>query len=292
MARRWAGRVDQSTFSPLRVVSADVSTLDERSDSAEHPLHMARQRLSKLQRATAPDARTPVYLFLVDRAIWIIGRLKDVDFVFSVANGKVAGPLQSLLFGKLAWLPILGCVIWYAFAVARPTGRLRSWAIRIAVAVFSFTAGAMLVAANTNEPKVFIEWGHSPVGCDAAIDTRQLLGFIDSHQVVLICGPEDDNADQLLDKRVQMSIRYNITGGPVRLRVNFRQDGSPLTTIASAWLRIGLVPKGLDLSEMRSVTDLANAGARVLKDVMHTSIRPVAIPEPPSRPVPSGSPYR
>jgi hypothetical protein len=132
----------------------------------------------------------------------------------------------------------------------------------------------------------FVAWA-SPdnVSCSAVIDASKFPNaFRDKFEIVLICGFVDPLVDQLKDTRISASQLFtpqNVVSIAVPFskimaealakdRQNFLDKiqpppphGTIIPVVNSIWMRIALLPKGFDVTNIHKLSDITSNGGKI-----------------------------
>jgi hypothetical protein len=174
------------------------------------------------------------------------------DLIWKLMRTNAAGPLQ--MSRSRGWFTGLLLVVSLALSVAG------FWTI--------YHRNEQQMAPRT------IEWGvltntatHKAAGCEVQVDTSAIASLADKYYVVLVCGVTDAAVDPLQDTRIAVSAPFTISGGIQGIADMFQNQ--ELLQIAqqhaNIWQKVILVPQGLDVTEIKRLSDVPKLGGKLFQ---------------------------
>ncbi|HET7107589.1 MAG TPA: hypothetical protein VFI38_12330 [Candidatus Acidoferrum sp.] len=199
---------------------------------------------------------------------------EDIDFVLSIREEKIAMTLELLLDWGWLILAIVG-LVWALSAHKSPKDETKvHWGMVTIVGILSFMFGVLITVHSLGStPNVLGGWGGDPSArnCSANIDESRLLGLKEKYRVILICGVTDSQQDPLEDERIAVSHPFTITGQITPIVAPYGALEAALKTIPSnhgfgLWHSVAVVPKDVNTSDIKRVSDVAKRRGKVLSD--------------------------
>jgi hypothetical protein len=168
---------------------------------------------------------------------------------------------------------ILVGIVWFlgAYKTPQDTSKVH-WGMVVAVAILAFMTGSLVaVYATGSLPTVFTGWGGDATSktCNANFDTSRLVAMKDKYHVILICGMADPTTDPQEDTRISISKPFTITGQPLGIVTPFgaltsATDTIPPSQFVGLWHSAALIPKDIEVSELKRVSDIEKRGGRMI----------------------------
>lgn len=211
----------------------------------------------------SPQTTSPILLLGWSIFLNVLDWADRISFALSLGNENMAEFLQMLV--DYSWVGIPLGIIWWVLNARRKGKRKRS-SLALAlviVAVYAFIVGASVAARNANQPAIVTTWGSepNPGGCTATIETEQLVDFMDDHDLILVCGPDDPTVDLTRDKRVHISEPRTIVLPDMYFYTVF--EGQQVRVMKSHrrwWFRAVLIPKNIDRNLYSNLEELERVG--------------------------------
>jgi hypothetical protein len=237
----------------------------------------------------------------IGTALWrLLAFLQNIDFVLSVKEEKIAMSLQLLL--DYGWIVlIIAGIVWFLGANTIPVDTSKvHWGMVFSASLIAFMCGALIaVYATGSLPMVLNGWGADSGSrvCSVTIDTSRLVGLKDKYRVIGICGMIDASTDPQDDDRIAVSKPFNITGQPLAINVPYGDllltatNATPSNFTVGLWHTVALIPKDVNVSEIKHVSDVEKRNGRVIayppaggfgNPVMGTRVVPASSPAPSS----------
>jgi len=263
---------------------------------------MARQQNSPPSRVV-PDTysrEAGPAIAAIGSIVWkIISWASNVDFVLSLQSEKFGVIMQT--FQDWGWILVLvGTVFWglYEFKNTKNGEGAQERVFITAGTLIScigvaFIFGVLLtVSSAASVPSVIVAWGPgaTPKGpaCLTELDTSHLKRYEGKFEIVGICGVTDPTTDMYTDPMITISKPFTITGGNIQIVAPMSQEmvqkllptapatlsQNPLPSSKSQlpntnlWYRAALIPRNLDMTNVKSLTDIKNAGGKVFDIAM------------------------
>lgn len=200
---------------------------------------------------------------------------QDIDFILSVREEKIAMALQLLLDWGWLILVIVG-IVWILGAHEVPTDQAKvHWGMVTSVGILTFLIGTLItVRAIGTPPMMLTGWGGDPNArnCSATIDTSRLIGRKEKDRLILLCGVYDPTQDPMEDDRIAVSRPFTISGQPTTIVAAYGamqaavDDLIPRNQGFVLWHSVAVVPKDLNVSEIKRVSDVAKRGGKVITE--------------------------
>jgi len=113
--------------------------------------------------------------------------------------------------------------------------------------------------------QLFHEWGSTPSSVWANVNSAQLAGIRQSHDILLVCRLAEHTVETKRDASIERSGAFSITGGLVRIEI-------PVSRALMARMVPGrvveiyalIVPKGARVQTTKTLEGLESLGARVV----------------------------
>jgi hypothetical protein len=140
----------------------------------------------------------------------------------------------------------------------------------------------------TEEDAIIQSWSGGTIdSCEATINSSSstLKSFAAQYDLVMMCGTVRPDADRMTDRSISVSKRYTIErrafnvampisnamrGAITALAAHAQRPsvtrGTPLSFEVMLWYEVALVPKGLDLSMIRTLADVERFGGKRFPD--------------------------
>lgn len=229
----------------------------------------------------------PTILVLGSLVLRGIAWWEDIDFILSIREEKIAMTLQLFLDWGWLILAVVGIVLWLGAHRAPPDPTEVHWGMVASVGILAFIAGALItVHAIGSTPTVLNQWGGDPVAktCNAIVDTSRLVGYKDRDRIILLCGVSDPTQDPIEDQRIAVSQPFTITGQATIIVAPYGAMESAVDQAAATakatgqvpppnqnlgfnlWHSVALVPRDLNVSEIKRVSDVAKRGGKILTE--------------------------
>jgi hypothetical protein len=209
--------------------------------------------------------------------LWrVIAWWANIDFILSIREEKIAMSLQLLLdWGWLALMIVGG--IWILGAHKTPADITKvHWGMVAAVGILSFMYGTLVtVHAIGVAPNVLTAWGGDTQAktCSSQVDTSRLIGLKDKDKIITLCGVADPTRDPMEDDKIAVSRPFTITGQPTVIVAQYGAMAGAVSELPQVqgaafmlWHSVALIPRDVDASEIKRVTDVAKRGGKVLTD--------------------------
>ena len=200
-------------------------------------------------------------------AVAIIGLVQAVVAVLlwfgmdAKALGKWIAMPAVAQHSKIILLFLLGSVAFSSYALYQAT-----------------RAPAGPSAAPPALPPIIRGWGSEPPVCAAIIDAARLMSFRDKYNVAMACGFNDPTVDRFQDRRITISSAFIIRPGTIHIAAQYSDEmgkalekqkeqarkASQKFVTLSTWYEIILVPKGIDLSSIYRLSDVATHDGKVI----------------------------
>jgi hypothetical protein len=169
-----------------------------------------------------------------------------------------------------------------------------------AIGILAFMAGTLItVHAIGTTPVVLGGWGGDATArnCAGIIDTSRLVGRKDKDRLVLICGVNDPTRDPIEDDRVAVSRPFTITGQVTNIVAPYGAMIAAVNELPQVqgtgfmlWHSVALVPKDVEVSEIKRISDVAKRGGKIVTEPQagaYTSAQAIIpiVPQVPLSPV-------
>ena len=157
------------------------------------------------------------------------------------------------------WITIVLGIGWSYFIYRDPQRGRLAFGTTVVVGVLAFIWGVLAaVHATGSVPQVIQQWGKSDSACHAIIDTRRLTVFRKRYDLALACGIGDASKDKLTDRTISTSSLFTIIHGGVAIQASYSKDMATIfaarpNQIVEMWYEAILIPKGADMSVIRSL---------------------------------------
>jgi hypothetical protein len=234
---------------------------------------MADNTASKIPTINFDSPKAAPVVLSIGALLWrILAWWENIDFILSVREERVAVALQLILDWGWLFLIIAG-VVWFLGANRAPVDTSKvHWGMVTAVGILSFMTGSLIsVYATGSLPNILMSWGGDPAAktCSSIIDTSRLVGVEDKYHVILICGMADPTTDPLEDTRIAVSKPFTVNGQAISVVAPYgalmNAAGSVGQNQAFAlWHSVVLLPKDIDTSEIKRVSDVGKRGGRII----------------------------
>lgn len=166
------------------------------------------------------------------------------------------------------------------------------------VASISFALGEYSVHSNNQLPPeplsiIFGSYSGDGQNCTASIDTSKLIDFSNSYHLILLCGITDPTVDPEEDTKISVSAPFNINGGGMNIATPLgaingalKKPGEGQVTRYQMWHVAALIPKDVDPSNIKRVSDVEKLKGKVITSPVGGWSNSVMVPGPPPTPHP------
>src|SRR5260370_18605439 len=144
---------------------------------------------------------------------------------------------------------------------------------------------------------VLTSWGSDPrQGCSAAVDGLALQEFEDHFDVIVICGVEVASIDEFSDTAITISSAYTIRPANIpietptseamkqfvltKLNSVPRMPGAQVNAQIPIWYYAALVPKKVELSNVRRLSDIPRVGGKIFTNEQRKIIATIPTSSP------------
>ena len=138
------------------------------------------------------------------------------------------------------------------------------------------------------KPRIIMSWGSLDGSiCPIQLNTAPLTDFKDQYDIAIVCGITDPGADKFEDERITVSSPYTITLGNLEIstpisksmsdaRAKITQEtlknlpvkhGTTVTVQIPEWYEVVVLPKGVNISDIRKLSDVSRYGGKILSQI-------------------------
>lgn len=220
----------------------------------------------------SPQTRAPATLTLGSIFWKVVVWAIDLDFLLAIQDEQIANVLDAII-QHIWWICLVGGLLWWWERYRKRETKDKAPSFIETLFSFGlvfFVIGTIVTAkyVSGNPPLILATYrSFEPVArCAATINSGILRNYSEDYYFILICGPVDDETDEVFDERAVFSKPRVLDSNQMAVTAVLTQDEYIIMrSYGTWWIRASVIQKDIDPDQYSSIEDFQAVGGIVFE---------------------------